>query len=712
MTERADGTYESLGDIRTPGELRQLYVDSIAAASDEEDKWRKKAAETWKVYTGEQGGAFNILHSNTETIVPAVFNSLPVPDIRTRFNDRDEVARRGAQILERGLSYELDEYDAQEIAEKAVRDFVVAGRGHARVVYDPLLDTRPVMQPKLDEFKQPVRDEDGNPVEEPKLDKKTNEPVMEEYLAWEKVKCEFVPFDRYRRGPGTCREQVPWEAFQKFFTKDELFQLVQKDEKLQKLPPEERMRVAAAIVNEVSLDCSTNGKAEEKDNKATREKEVFRCASVWEVWDKDRRQVAYVTESYEPAPLCVISDPLGLVDFFTSPRPLQVLYEPGTMVPLVPFSIYEKQAKELDNISARILALISMAKFRGIRAAELAELDSLENLDDGQFLSSEDAMPILQAGGLDKSIWVMPLGELITVIQTLIDQRERIKATIFELMGIADIMRGASAATETLGAQKLKAQWGSLKIQIWQNEVQRFWRDLFRIKAEIMAEHFQPDTLLAISGENEPPVAPRPEAPAFLNASELQARQLQQQYEQQLQQHEQSVKANKEWKQLMSQVFELLKSDIHRRYLIDIETDSTIQADRTRDQDAWNDFLTASAQFAQIFGPMVQQQMIPAELPIALYQSYSSRFKVGKQVEDLLAKFSEMAGPLAQQQQQSQMQAKQQENEQRELQKHAVTLDLQKKEQDVEKQALENVGQQIENRNAAMGVPSGPGIVM
>ena len=652
----ADGTYESTSELRSGAELRSFYIDSINAASDEERNWRKKADETWKVYTGERGGAFNILHSNTETIVPAIFNSLPVPDIRTRFGDRDEPARRGAQMLERALSYEMDEYDAQEVAEKAVRDFAITGRGVLRVKYDPLLDTRP----QLDELGQPVIGPDGAPQEQ-------------EVLVWEAVKCEFTPFDRFRRGPGVHWEQVPWIAFQKFLTRDELVALA---------GPE--------IGMDVPLNCSTNGTVEERDGTATREKDVFRCAAVWEIWDKTRRKVVYVSEAYDKGLLAVIPDPLKLAGFFPVPRPLQVLNQPGTLVPIVPYTIYERQAKELDRISDRILKLTEMAKFRGVRAAELAELDSLENLEEGQFMPSGEAMAILNNnGGLDRAIWTMPLNDLVLVIRELVQQREIIKQTIFEQMGIADIMRGASHASETLGAQKLKAQWGSLKIQIWQNEVQRFWRDLFRLKAEIIAEHFQPDTLMAISGESPPP-------PPSINPQEPpdQQRQKQLRYQQQRQSFE----------QMMARVFQLLKSDIQRRYRIDIETDSTIQADRTRDQGEWNEFLTASAQFAQIFGPMVQQQMVPAELPIALYQAYSSRFKVGKQVEDLLSRFSEMAGPLAQQQQQSEMQAKQQQNEVREMAKAEKSLDLQKKQQEV-------VGQQIENRNAAMGIASGPGIV-
>ena len=633
--------YVSFSEIaKNPRDLSLYYMNQIKASSKEEEKWREKAKKTWQIYTGEQGGTFNILHSNTETIVPTIFNSIPVPDIRVRFNDRNEPARRGSQMLERGISYEMDEYDAQEIGEKAARDFTVTGRGILRVRYKPTFGQRPMMDP----YGRPVLGQNG-------------EQEQTEYLAWETVRCEFVPYDRFRRGPGVCWDDVPWVAFQQFLTKDELVQLFGK---LQ--------------ADMIPLNSTYNADVDKEQGKSSREKSVFRCAEVWEIWDKQRRKVVFVPAGTSGI-ITERDDPLRLAGFFPMPRPMQVLSKPGSMVPIVPYSVYEKQARELDRISSRILKLTEMAKVKGVRAAEIEELDSIDSLEEGRFLASSEAMALLNgSGNLDDAIWFFPIDMIMNVIKELVAQREIIKNTIFEQMGIADIMRGASQATETLGAQRLKAQWGSLRVQIWQNEVQRFWRDLMRLKAEIMAEHFQPRTLLAISGE-------RPQTPEDM--------------------------------QMLQQVFQLLKSDLHRRYMIDIETDSTIQADRTRDQQAWNEFLTASAQFAEIFAPMVEQQLIPAELPIALYQAYSSRFKVGKQVEDLLAKFAEMAGPLAEQQQQSMQQNKQIEQRQRQLAETSQALDIQRKHYDVQKASQEVVGQGIENQRAAMGYPGagGPGFV-
>lgn len=640
---KTDGTYESRAEAQpsiekgpeeSARDLRLFWMNQIDAALSEEEKWRKKAKAAWDIYCGDDESAFNILHSNTETIVPAIFNSLPIPDVRTRFNDRNEIARRGAQVLERALAYELDEYDAQEVAEKGVRDFVMTGRGVLRVEYDPTFGTRP----RLDSFGQPIMDEAGNPQEQ-------------EYLAWEKVKCEYVPYDRFCRGPGTHWEQIEWVAFLKFMNRDELVDLSGEE-----------------IGRQIALDATSNDFADNDEGKTSREKSVFRMARVWEVWDKTSRQVLYIAKGYEQGPIAQLDDPLRLSGFFPCPRPLQVLNKPGTMVPIVPYSIYERQAKELNRVSDRILKLTEMAKWRGVRASEIDELDNLETLEDGQFMPSREAMAILQSSGdLSKSIWIMPVGELMAVIKELIAQREVIKSTIFELMGIADIMRGASQASETLGAQRLKAQWGSLKVQIWQNEVQRFWRDLFRIKGEIIAEHFQPNTLYAISGE------------AMNNDPQAQM--------------------------MFQQVLGLLKSDISRRYMVDIETDSTIQADRARDRAELSEFMMVSGQFMQQAIGAVQTGLLPPELPVALYQAIAQRFKLGKSIDDQLAKLLEVAGPKVAADQQQQQVEKSQKDQARQLAVTDAQMELQKKQQEIQ-------GQAIENQRAAQGFGAGgPGFV-
>jgi hypothetical protein len=49
--------------------------------------------------------------SNIETLLPAIYNSTPSPDVRRRFGDRDPIAKSVSDIVERAISYSVDAYD-------------------------------------------------------------------------------------------------------------------------------------------------------------------------------------------------------------------------------------------------------------------------------------------------------------------------------------------------------------------------------------------------------------------------------------------------------------------------------------------------------------------------------------------------------------------------------------------------------------------------
>ncbi len=612
----SEDTYETKAEaLKDPKKARQYWLDCLDAADKEEKDWRKVAEATEKIYTGKTRASFNILHSNVETTVPAIYNSVPIADCRPRYNDKNETARKAAQVLERALTYEASEYDIDEHLEQTVRDMEVPGRGVSFIEFDPIIDKKPRLDPTT-----------GQPAMDPK-----GQPLLDEKVIWASVRCAFLPWQRFRRGPGATWQEIPWVSREKFMTRDELIELAGNE-----------------IGKKVTLDASQEG-ATAKD-KSKREKTVWKCAKVHEIWDRDTRQVFYIATGYDEGPLAVLPDPLGLKDFFPTPRPMQCLRVPGTMVPIVGYSLYSEQAEELNIVSTRILALIKVAKYRGVRASEIQELGDFADLDDGEFMPSKEAMALLQNGGsLANAFWIMPLGELMALIKELGAQREIIKQTIFELSGIADIMRGATNANETLGAQQLKAKWGSLRVQNRQKEVQRYCRDIYRIKAEIIAEHFPPEVLSMIAGEDLPP-----------------------------------------------EVLELLKSDVHRRFLVDIETDSTIQADRARDQAQMTQFLTASGQFMQLATASVQAG-IPPELPLVIYQSFASKFKLGKQVDDVIAKLTEAAAPIMEQKQKSDAEAKAKADEAAAIAKEGAIADVQKKQEEAVGQKIENEGKQVEN---------------
>ena len=608
-TSGAAGSVERVADAqKSPAELVRYWLNAIDVASKEEEKWRDAADKAVKLYRGETPAPFNILLANVETVVPALYNSTPVPDVRTRHNDPNEPARQTAQLVERALSFGLDQYDFDGSIEEAVRGMQIAGRGITRVRYLPLLDR-------------------GG-----------------ENLVWQEVACENVPWRQFRRGPADCWAKVPWVAFELFLTRDELVRLAGEE-----------------LGAKAPLDAVDPGLGD----RGEREKTPFKKACVWEIWDKDGRQVLFIAPGFADGPLKVEPDPLRLLEFFPIPQPLQAITDTDTLIPVAPYEVYRQQAEELNENARRIIRLTKALKYRGVRASEVSELDLVKDMEDGEFVASAGALSVIGGGrALDDAIWVAPIEKLVVVLRELLVQREQIKQTIYELTGVADILRGSTDPNETLGAQQIKAQWGSLRIQRQQARVQRYCRDLFRLKAEIIAEKFTPQTLAMINGA---PVAP--------------------------------------------EVLQILKSDLRRAYQIDIETDSTVRGDLVRAQQNMTNFLQGSAQFFQTFVPLIQSGALPpqvGQVAIAIYAAFARQFKLGKQAEDAMAKLAQSAEQFPIGQPDPETKAKQQDAEQ--IARAGMVADVEQKQAQVAKTKVETAAavvnaqaQQVESAAVASG---------
>src|SRR4029077_16489160 len=102
-------------------------------------------------------------------------------------------------------------------------------------------------------------------------------------------------------------------------------------------------------------------------------------------------------------------------------------------------------------------------------------------------------------GGLQNHIWMVPIELYVGVLTQLYIAREQVKQAIYEIMGISDIMRGATKATETATAQRIKGSMGMGRLEDQKQQAAIFVRDLLRLKAEIIAKNFDPETLTAMT---------------------------------------------------------------------------------------------------------------------------------------------------------------------------------------------------------------------
>lgn len=590
-----DQPKDELGFIRA-------WLEAIQLSEDEEKDWRANAERACEAYRGGNASAttlttgvnlntFNIFHSNIETMVPALYNSTPIPDVRRRFNDSDPIAREVSEILERSISYQIDAYDFDNTLLSCVRDMAITSRGIARVRYVPSFSP-------------------------------------DETVAYEEVTCEYAPWKTFRRGPGRVWAEVPWVAFELYLSYGEVEKLLE-DEK-----------DSSALLKEIKFSYT----AEPKKNAEQQGENLSKLAArarVWEIWDKDNRKVHFICPDYTARRLVSLDDPLGLREFFPIPRPLSCLIAPDSLVPITLLQVYEKLLEELNEVQRRILRLTKQLRVRGGYAGMSDDIKAITEADDGELVPLQSAeMFATTGGGIEKAITWFPLEPIVKALEQLVIQRESIKQTIYEVTGLSDIIRGASDARETATAQQIKSQWGSLRIQRMQAEVARFARDLFRMKAEIMAKKFAPETFWLMTGIKFPTQQERQLAQQQFAQGQQMVQSGQMQMTPELQ-----AKA-KEIQELLAkpsqeEVIQLLKNDATRGFRVDIESDSTIRGDLQKNQEQMSLFLQGTAQYLGAVGPLVQEGAMPADVAVEIFSAFCRSFRLGKQAEDALDRLAD-----------------------------------------------------------------------
>lgn len=609
MAKKNDAAPAQRGrDLRALG---KTWLDRIEAAGKSEKQWMDDADIAVCAYTGEAGKTetsdagrgiaydFNILFSNVETIVPAIINSPPAPDIRRRFAADDPVARDLAEIMERAIRIQVDDSRLQIEMEAMAQDVELAGRGVIRLRFRSDISKG---EPGDDELRQ-LANADRPGAEEDEPD------GAQEKVENERITFEAVSWRDYRHGPAKRWEDRPWDAFR------------------HSMPLEDCDDFADAEVLACQKD-ETDSTLEANSDHV-----------VWEVWDKKKRRVIFIRAT-DMKVLKIIDDPLGLTQFFPIATPVQAIEVTGRLMPVNPFAIYRRLADELDTTTKRIRVITKQLKIKGWYAVSPTDVQAVLEADDNEFVPIADAEIWAANGGLQAAVLFWPVEKLIGVLAELYKLREQTKQAIYEITGISDIVRGASKATETLGAQQIKSQWGSLRIQKKQRGMERAARDLFVMMSEIIPTRFAPETLEKLTGVQ---IVPTPEdltptpRPNFETPPPPEVQQ------QAMQEWQQSEEARGQKLQHLMQLQALMHEKLATTYRIDVETDSTVQADVTRQKKELTEFMGAATSYFSAVLPLVKEGTLPMEVAAEIFASAARMFNLGKSAEDAVEKMIGMA---------------------------------------------------------------------
>lgn len=418
---------------------------------------------------------YNILWANVQTRLPALYARNPKPVVERRYKDRDPVGRTAAEVLERSIEYTLEHCnDFFYTMRLAVQDYELPGLGMAWVRYEPHFH-KPELPPDADEDDQ----NEETQTQGEAITSDAQDEVSEEKLKYEETIIDYCSWEDCGWSWARTWEEVRLIWKRAYMDRDEL--------------RERFTDLTEAEIKSIPLDWSP------KNLTDTTIRIVRKKAIVYEIHDKKHRRRYWLVKNF-PKLLDERDDDLGLQKFFPCPRPLMANALSDELLPTPNFTFYQDQANEIDELSTRIVAISKALKVAGVRDTSAEGLDRL--LSEGvenQLVPVEGWAVLKEKGGLKGVMELLPLQEIAQAIGYLREQRTSLIEDVYQLTGIADIVRGFSDPNETATAQQMKGQFSMIRIQDAQYEVQRFCRDIIRICGEIIAQ-YDIETLKQISG--------------------------------------------------------------------------------------------------------------------------------------------------------------------------------------------------------------------
>jgi hypothetical protein len=579
------------------------------------DNIDKLYADLSRLASNTRDRQFQMFWANIEVLGPSIYARPPVPVVVPRFKDRKPLPRQASEILERCAITLFDREDIDAVMRSVRDDLTIAARGVAWMRYKP---------------------------------------AGPDY-ATETVCIEHLDRKDFLTQPARQWKEVDWIARRGWLSKPEMRKRFNKHS------------------GDAYLDAEYITRKSEDGHKI---EDDTQKAGVWEIWCKSDNRCYWVNESVDV--YLDDSEPeLKLEGFFPCPRPAYATRERRTLIPVPDFAFYKDQLEEINELTGRIAALTDAVQVRGFYPAGAGEIgDAIEAAvkrnENNQVLIGVSNWAMIGTGGVKDMIVWLPVDQVVLAVRELIAIRKEVISDVYEVMGLSDIMRGSTEASETATAQQLKSQYGSIRIRDKQNELIRLARDIARIACEIMAENFSPDTLLAMSQmeiateqDLAAQVAGLQQQADQINAQVAQGeqmipqllaqagedpqaqQQIQQQIEQSKQQAQQALQGLQEQaNEIMAQptiekVVQLYRDQRMRPFVLDIETDSTIAPDENAQKQRAAEFVASVGGFLGQALPLLMQVPQAAPVIAETLKFVASQHRAGRQLDQVIDEFAD-----------------------------------------------------------------------
>lgn len=563
---------------------------------------------------GWRDAELDLFWASYEILKPAVYARPPQPVVAPLFKDGKQLHNTTAEMLERCAVSSFKRTDIQEVMLHTRDDLIFTGRGAMWLRYEAEKDKHSVCvehKDRLDFLHEPAR-------------------------KW---------------------KEVGWVAGAEWMTKRDM------RKRFRKASGDAYQRAQFTLQRDDDNDRDVEKRA------------AVRKAKVWEVWHKADNKVYWVTEGCDV--LLDSGEPhLTLEGFFPCPKPAYATLKRRSLIPVPDWQRYAIHFRKISELTRRIYALLDDVRMKGLIPAGGDVGDAVEELirsDDERLLIPVPSGAMMAGGAAGFVVW-LPLNELAQAITGLIAARAELIQNFYELSGISDIMRGATDAEETLGAQELKSQYGSVRVREKSTELQRVAADAVKIAAEIIAEKFPKETLLELSQldirtkkeianrVDEIEKAARAELEALKTKAQEAAQQALQGGEQadpaqaqaMLQEAQQAIFAKyapqlEQVEQMVpiEDIMDLLRDDRARSFIFEIESSSTILTDELSEKRSRNEFMGEFANAQQALMGLASMGEPGAKLAGAMLKFVLAPYRAGRELDGAIDEFIDSAAQMA-----------------------------------------------------------------
>ena len=550
----------------TPQGMASRWSAEIEASKKELEKFQEKGDKITRRYLDrrddwqEEQSRVNLFWSTTKVLLSLLYARPPRASVARSFLDADDdQARVAGQIVQRLLNKSFDEnVSAWDAAiRQGIEDWLIVGMGQIWLRYE--------VETVVEEI--PAQ-----------LDPLTGEEIAPastyERIVSEDAPVDYIYWKDFFWSPARTWNEVRWVARRVYMTKDQLVK-----------------RFGEEIAKIVPLSST-----KPKDiNDGQPGNDVWSKAEVFEIWNKEDKRVYWLAKNCDII-LDYKDDPLGLDSFFPCPKPLSANLTSSNFMPRADYVFAEDQFNELDEINTRITWLTRAAKVVGVYDKSADGIQRMFNqAAENQLIPVDNWAMFAEAGGIKGKVEWVPIEAVVNAIERLRQYRQDKTVQIYEVLGISDVMRGSSRASETATAQQIKAQFGSTRIQLMQFYIAEWITHALRIKAEIISKHWQPETIVQRSNVMRTPDAQYAQ-PAVM----------------------------------------LIKDEQLAEYRISVEADSMAAMDWAAERDAAVQFMQGLGAFISQVAPMAQSVPGAAPYLLRLLQWSVSKFRVSGEIEGVL----------------------------------------------------------------------------